>query len=100
LIEHPWPDNVRELRNSAERMVLSGRSTFRRADVERILHRGAPGATALDLTLRGAEKRAIERALALHDGNRTHAARTLGIGRRTLQMKIREFGLEAGEAQG
>lgn len=39
------------------------------------------------------ERAAVERALALHHGNRTHAARTLGISVRTLQRKLKAWGM-------
>lgn len=43
--------------------------------------------------LRGAERAAIEQALACHGGNLTHAAQTLGIHRQTLQRKLAKLGL-------
>jgi DNA-binding NtrC family response regulator len=39
------------------------------------------------------ERLAVIEALRIHEGNRTHAARTLGISTRTLQRKIAGFGL-------
>jgi transcriptional regulator with PAS, ATPase and Fis domain len=45
-------------------------------------------------TLRDMERMQIERALRAHNGNRTHAARELGISRATLIKKIKEFGLD------
>jgi DNA invertase Pin-like site-specific DNA recombinase len=42
-----------------------------------------------------AERRLIERALAVAEGNRTHAARALGISRRALLYKIKRLGVEA-----
>jgi DNA-binding NtrC family response regulator len=40
-----------------------------------------------------AERRMIERALEAADGNRTHAARALGISRRTLLYKLKKLGI-------
>ncbi|NBW66923.1 sigma-54-dependent Fis family transcriptional regulator, partial [bacterium] len=43
-------------------------------------------------SLSDVEKAHIDRTLRANDGNRTHAARELGISRATLIKKIREFG--------
>jgi len=40
------------------------------------------------------EKELIIKTLDYHNGNRTHTARTLGIGIRTLQRKLRRYGLQ------
>jgi len=47
----------------------------------------------LDEAVRRAEKQALERALAKANGNRTVAARILGVSRRTLYNKLSEHGL-------
>jgi DNA-binding NtrC family response regulator len=39
------------------------------------------------------ERAAVEQALTQHDGNRTHAAKTLGISVRTLQRKLKAWGM-------
>ncbi len=57
----------------------------------------APDSSAYEkgaATLGETERQAIERALARHGGNRTRAAAELGISRRTIINKIRQFGLE------
>ena len=46
------------------------------------------------LTLDQIERRHIERALKVANGNKTHAAKTLGIDRRTLYRKLKEYGLQ------
>ena len=43
--------------------------------------------------MRDIERRAIEDALAENDGNRTRAATQLGISLRTLQYRLKEYGL-------
>ncbi len=53
----------------------------------------------LDAQLRAAEKRAIEHALRVAEGNRTKAARLLGVSRQTLYNKLKEHGL-AGHEEG
>ncbi len=46
-----------------------------------------------DTSLEDLERAAVEQALIQHQGNRTHAARTLGISVRTLQRKLKAWGL-------
>ena len=91
LVSHRWPGNVRELAGGAERIVLlpDGPSA---ADVTMLL-RGAPEGAARDLDshVREAERRAIEDALARTGGNKSEAARLLGISRRSLYDKIAAF---------
>jgi len=47
----------------------------------------------LDAEMRAAEKKAIERALRHAGGNRTLAARLLGVSRSTLYLKLEEHGM-------
>lgn len=54
----------------------------------------------LKLDVRHFERAQIARALRLHDGNRTQAARALGLTRRGLLKKMRRLGLAAGPAGG
>jgi DNA-binding NtrC family response regulator len=53
-----------------------------------------PGTSLEDL-----ERAAVEQALAQHQGNRTHAAKTLGISVRTLQRKLKAWGIPVGTTQ-
>jgi DNA-binding NtrC family response regulator len=46
-----------------------------------------------DTSLEDLERAAVEQALLQHQGNRTHAARTLGISVRTLQRKLKAWGM-------
>jgi transcriptional regulator with PAS, ATPase and Fis domain len=97
LLRHAWPGNIRELRNVLERAMIVGRGE------ERIEARHLP-AEVRDLsmpnmdhhvaqTLEEIERVHIERSLRAHNGNRTHAARELGISRATLIKKVKEYGL-------
>ena len=98
LLGAPWPGNIREMRNVLERAL--------------ILARGQPaiGPEHLPPDLRGragsgerrhhaqsladVERTYIERALRYHGGNRTRAAKELGISRATLINKIKVYGLD------
>ncbi|HEY3439169.1 MAG TPA: sigma-54 dependent transcriptional regulator [Paludibaculum sp.] len=91
---HPWPGNVRELENAIERAaILADESIL----PEHLPFAGANGdplsAAAGTLNMRDLERRAIKEALQRHQGNRTHAARELGISLRTLQYRLKEYGL-------
>jgi len=84
--------------------VLGDRETIRVADVERELTRSgalapappSPGPQSqgtLDERRRGTERQALREALDRVQGNRTMAARILGVSRRTLYNMLAEHGL-------
>ncbi|MCZ7562842.1 MAG: sigma-54 dependent transcriptional regulator [Burkholderiales bacterium] len=95
---YDWPGNIRELRNVIERaVILAGGGGIRPDHLPKeILARAAasPGAASdAALTLEQLEKRHIRAALERCGGNKTHAARELGITRVTLRSKIRQYAL-------
>lgn len=103
LLAHDWPGNVRELRNAMERVAALGRQPIVLAGELDFL-RPAPQQTAdsvppgdLPGALARLERAMIERALAETGGNRSEAARRLGIHRQLLHEKLRRLGL--GETQ-
>lgn len=94
LQRHGWPGNVRELANEARRLVAltpDGEAVT----VDRLSRRitGDPGTTETPPTLQEAEAELIERHLAAADGNRTHAARSLGLSREGLRKKMKRHGI-------
>jgi DNA-binding NtrC family response regulator len=99
LAEQRWPGNVRELKNLLESLVVTVADDLIRPEhLPEALRRG-PAAPSEDLpppglTLEALERRYIERTLRAEQGNRTRAARSLGIGVRTLQRKIQRYGLD------
>jgi DNA-binding NtrC family response regulator len=101
LTAYRWPGNVRELIHVIERAAaLSGGEVIDVTNLPEPLRaeREAAPAPATDgLSLREAvarlEKQMIERALARAGGNRSEAARQLGIGRPQLYAKMEEYGL-------
>jgi len=97
-----WPGNVRELQNFIERLVLfSDGPSIGEADVRRELGRrlglptegSAETGGSLDARRRQVERDAISAALREAKGNRSAAARLLGISRRTFYNKLEELGL-------
>ena len=99
LAGHRWPGNVRELLNLLERvLVLLDGDTITADDLPAEVRQGRarPGsAQAPDvLTLREAERRAVEAALHHTGGRKGDAAALLGIAWPTLNRKIREYGIE------
>ncbi len=101
LMKYPWPGNVRELRTSIEHAVVLARGdTITWKDLPRNVRTGTPddlgGANgsplaSADLTVKEAEKQLIIRALRETDGNRSAAAKKLGMSRRTLYRKLEVY---------
>lgn len=99
LLKYAWPGNIRELRNVLERAMIMGRG----APEVLPMHlpsevRDASGASVDHYTpksLEEVERVHMERTLRAHSGNRTRAARELGISRATLIKKIKDYNLDA-----
>jgi transcriptional regulator with PAS, ATPase and Fis domain len=100
LICYPWPGNVRELENEVRRtlVIAAERGVFGSETLSpRIIRPDASTqAPQLAQTLKQAvgvmERELIERSLAKNGGNRTRAARELGMSRSTLIEKIELYG--------
>jgi two-component system response regulator HydG len=95
---YSWPGNVRELKNVLESLLVSSLGTTIRVEdlPPPILRKGPPLRAAgiqAGMTLAEMERELIRRTLESAGGNRTHSAQMLGIGVRTLQRKIQEYGL-------
>jgi two-component system response regulator AtoC len=88
-----WPGNVRELANVVERATVLAGSDAITAEILALEPTAAASATSAGGTLKDMERRAIEAALQAEDGNRRRAAKRLGIALRTLQYKIKTYGL-------
>ena len=93
-----WPGNVRELENLVERLgIFCSSGEIGVADVERerqiIRTNGLPDATPPS-SLEDMERQHILRVLQEHAGNKSKAARALGIERKTLYQKARRLGID------
>jgi two-component system response regulator AtoC len=103
LEQQSWPGNVRQLQNFIERLlVLSATEQLDEAQVRLELARGAlegaprvAAGESLDARRKDAEREALEDALQKANGNRSLAARLLGVSRRTLYNKLETLGLDA-----
>ena len=97
LAAHPWPGNVRQLRNVIERalIVCEGR-TIRKSDLPDDF-RAAGGADGsfikipLGSSLDDVEKEMITRTIEFTSGNKTRAAEILGVSAKTLYNKLERF---------
>jgi DNA-binding NtrC family response regulator len=101
--EHPWPGNVRELRNRIERAVaLASSRWIMPGDLfpehgDRAVASSTPIAP-LGAARDEAEKRHIQRALAITGGAVLPAAKALGISRTTLWEKMKRYGLPGSDS--
>ncbi len=95
LLEYPFPGNVRELENiMAAAILLEKGKVLTLSSVSALLANSEPGQGCNQelITLSELEKLHIQKVLEAMNGNRTRAAKILGIGLRTLQRKIKTFG--------
>ncbi len=100
LLRHAWPGNVRELENVIERAVIMARgdmvdpehfpNTLQDQDADE--SRREP-VLASGRSLKEVEKEMILKTLEDMGGNRTRTAETLGISRRTLQLRLKDYGI-------
>ena len=100
LESYSWPGNVRELRNAVERMiVLATGPQLDVADVPEQMQPTSGTSVTLDAsgTLDETEKAKILAVLRDNRGNRSEAARVLGISRRTLYRKLDKYAEEGVE---
>ncbi|MGB5104258.1 MAG: sigma-54 dependent transcriptional regulator, partial [Steroidobacteraceae bacterium] len=87
LCAQPWPGNVRELRNVIERWVLLG-DLPEAGPVAPARSEPRFDAYPVDWTLEQVKQAHMRRVVAAHDGNKSAAARQLGVSRKTLERKL------------
>lgn len=91
LLEYGWPGNIRELQNVIERALILSSGKID------VLHLNLETSTetppAPEGLLKASERETIRKILSEVGGNRKRAAETLGISVRTLQYRIKEYGL-------
>ena len=91
LAAHDWPDNLRELEATLALAQLRARGAAAIGASHLSLGGADNSVPPLDASIADIERWHMLRALALHKGNRTHAARTLGVSRMTLITKLKLF---------
>jgi DNA-binding NtrC family response regulator len=102
LLRYTWPGNVRELENCIERAVVLTRNEVLTPDdlppqmrlgAEEAPARASEDVVPLKTWLEDPERRYIEHALRVNNGNRQETAKALDINRTTLFNKMRKYGL-------
>jgi two-component system response regulator AtoC len=101
LLEYHWPGNVRELENVIERsMVLASQPVLEAGDIRLDLTvkprlAGADNFLPDGMTLEGYEQSIIREALHRASGNKSQAARLLGLTRNALRYRLSQMGIES-----
>jgi two-component system response regulator HydG len=102
LLRYDWPGNVRELMNAIERGVVLSNSEYLDSEVFPVILSDQQEAsevcisfesTPAGVTLDQVEKAAILRTLEEANGNKSETARRLGITRKTLHKKLKDYGV-------
>jgi DNA-binding NtrC family response regulator len=99
LMEYSWPGNVRELENTLERLVVFARDE--EITTQDLVYSNTVLSSVLSrepLRLQDMERLHIIKVLQRAEGNKTEAARLLGIDRKTLRTKIKKYEIAADSA--
>jgi len=98
LLGYGWPGNIRELMNAVERAIVLSRSAYLDAEDMALMVTDDPCGAKSDQThapanlpLEEVEKRSILEAIDTSRGNKSEAARRLGITRKTLRKKLEKY---------
>jgi DNA-binding NtrC family response regulator len=92
LLKYSWPGNIRELQHTIEKAVILSETKVLKAENLYLKNAGSAGNNLSFTTLEEMEKKMIQQALELNNGNFTAAAEQLGVTRQTLYNRIRKSG--------
>jgi two-component system response regulator HydG len=96
LKNYDWPGNVRELENIIHRVVVMSDDEFIDVpDLPSLMRFSAMRGYGLNRTLAEVEAEHIRHVLSSVDGNKTNAAKILGIDRKTLREKLKQYKIES-----
>jgi two-component system response regulator AtoC len=104
LLAYPWPGNVREVRNTAERIILLEKGdAILRTHLSSLSQKAGdreemgrqPALSPQGIILDEVEKNYIREALRIKKGNKVQAARFLGITRSALLYRMEKYGIKA-----
>jgi len=102
LVRYDWPGNTRELKNCIERAVIMAKEGMITPvdfspQIQKLSGEEEKGGFAIPsgISLEAMERELIVKTLAETGGNRTRASEILGINRRTIQNKLREYELNS-----
>ncbi|HWW87350.1 MAG TPA: sigma 54-interacting transcriptional regulator [Vicinamibacterales bacterium] len=97
LLAHDWPGNVRELRNALERaVILSDGGLITKQHLS--LHTERLAVTGETTDLNSVERQTIEQVMREMRGNKSKAAKRLGLTRTQLYGRLRKYGLETADS--
>ena len=93
IMRHHWPGNIRELKNTIERAVVLAKGALIAKEDLRLPEPNAPsnGVVPVNPTLEDVVRRLVEQTLRETSGNVTHAATRLGVSRRWIQYKQKQW---------
>lgn len=90
MLAHRWPGNIRELENAVARALVV--CNHLRIEPDDIIVQDMSNRNPDDLSWKAAERTHILHVLSVHGGNKSRAAEVLGISRRYLHYKLKEWG--------
>lgn len=93
LLSYPWPGNVRELENTIERAVVMAKGELISVDDLRLPQTEIENFSEEGLSLKDSQRRLVKKTLDEQEGNISETAKILGVSRRWLHYKIKEWRL-------